>query len=193
VLGRRRSMKEGFTGLIGLLTCGGAVVAAALQEPQLLHILSASDQPIHVVRVRLAAQPAARGSLLVEITNASPRRAWRVEFAVAPADCPRADHPLATLLAYPRNTLPGNQPLPVDALDPGTGTTLLLPESRYREILAYQRKAGCADAVLPELTLLTVAFCDGSGWEGFADGPDHAIWSGRPWTPPSKPTCRASS
>lgn len=81
----------------------------------------------------------------------------------------------------------------MNALEPGAHVTLALPESRYRQFIAYQRKAGCFDTALPELTLRAVVFCDGSGWEGFAIGPGHSLWSGRPWTPPSKPECRASS
>jgi hypothetical protein len=48
----------------------------------------------------------------------------------------------------------------------------------------WKKKYGCAETVLPELVLMNVVFTDGTGWEGFADGPNHDQWNGRPWTPP---------
>jgi hypothetical protein len=184
---------KGLAEQIGAVALPGVIVAATLQASPVLRIVVAHKQPVEVLDARLESHPSLPESLLVEIVNTSGKRAWLVEFTLAPADCPHSDHPIASSLTYPAKSPRTNESSLANTLEPGAHATLVLPGSRYRQVIAYQRKAGCPATALPELALSAVTFCDGSGWEGFASGPGHSLWSGRPWQPPSKPECRASS
>jgi len=163
-----------FARVMGPFVWAGAAAAVGLDEPAILRVIAASDQPIHVVSVRLGREHSHDGSLAIDVENASAKPAWLLEFTIAPTDCPHSDHPVAVTVTYPAEG--GRNPTsPVQALNPGARARLTVPESEYRRLIAYQRKAGCPETAIPELTLRAVAFCDGSGWEGLAGGSDHTM------------------
>jgi hypothetical protein len=169
--------------LLTLTLCPLAGAKGATKEP-LLRVVVARQQPVRVVAVHRLHHVAA---VVVEIRNESQKRVGDAEFVVAPAECPRSNHPVASILAFPEDA---SRPVRwAHGLEPGGRAQVLLSDALYRQMIDQQRKAGCGDAARPEIVLRTVAFCDGTGWEGFADGPEHAAWSGRPWAPPQTPRC----
>jgi hypothetical protein len=160
------------------LACAG--VASARQQ-SVVEYLEAPDQPVRVKSVSLAKS----GDLEVVIRNASPQAVRFVGFLLAPAECPAPIKPAALWMAYgDRSALDGEANQPAEAaLLSGEAITLSLSATSYQRVLGGQVARGCSADALPQLLLDKVAYCDGTGWEGIADGADHSAWNGRPWTP----------
>ncbi len=151
-------------------------------QSDLLNIVRAPDEPLNIVDIRLGNSKS--GDLIIEVENISSKPVTFIGYTLAPADdCPKSDHPLAFWVGYGDwSVLPGDGERGVDPpVNPNHKVTLTF--SRYGGILKYHRWAKCPAGVKPDLYLNKVAFSDGTGWEGFADGIDHSEWNGRAWFP----------
>jgi len=171
---------------VAVLLILAAGATAVVAERPLMRIVVAAEQPVRVLAIRDGDEP---GALVVEVENHSQKSVWSAAFLVSPADCARSGHPAAKWLAFPDDA-PSSR-TPQRTLEVGARTKLLLLPVHYQQMLRYQLKAGCPEEARPDIFLRTVAFCDGTGWEGFADGPEHTVWAGRAWSPPQKPQCQS--
>jgi len=159
-----------------------------------LRIIRSPNEPVQVVGVRFikSAQSNSR-DLLLEVENLSAKSVRFVGYTVAPAGCPRSDHPAAYNIGYGDWAAISVTGKHVDPAIPAhVRKNVNLPASVYAGYLSYQKSHGCSADQRPELTLDKVAFCDGTGWEGFADGPDHSQWNGRDWKPSGRSKCSES-
>ena len=102
------------------------------------------------------------------VRNVSDKKVRFFGFFVTPAACPAPVKPLAKWVAYGDWTSIGvesDKPTQ-SALLAKANTTLVIPANLYRDILEWQIAQGCRDNALPELVLVKVAYCDGTGWAG---------------------------
>jgi hypothetical protein len=154
----------------------------------ILKIIRSPNEPVRVIGVR-PANPA-QSELLIEIENLTAKPLQFVFYTVAPADCPRSDHPAAYNVGYGDWAAVSQIRKAIDPpLPPHGKQEISFPSSVYSGFIRYQKNHGCSPHQRPELYLLNVAFCDGTGWKGFADGPDHSEWNGRDWKPAGNSNC----
>ena len=156
--------------------------ASAPYQSDVLNIVRAPNEPVSIVDVRFGDI----GDLLVEVTNISPKSVIFAGYILAPFDhCPESDHPMSFGVGYGDwRMLSGDGTHKIDPPAPaGQKVILRVPRKTYELILNSQKRAKCPFSAKPDLYLDKVAFDDGSGWEGFADGVDHSEWNGRPWIP----------
>ena len=154
-------------------------------QADVLKLVRAPNEPVSILEIRFANS----GDLLIDIENISPKPMIFAGYVLAPFDrCPKTDHPMAVWIGYGDwSVISGNGIHKIDApIDPAHKVTLTVSRKVYDEILNSQKLAKCISSAKPELYLDKVAFNDGSGWQGFADGVDHSEWNGRPWIPERK-------
>jgi hypothetical protein len=150
-----------------------------------IKIVRAPNEPVNIVDIRFANT----GDLIVEVDNTSSKPIIFVGYVLSPFDrCPKSDHPMALWVGYGDWSVLSNDSS--HKIDPPVGpshkVTLTVSRKAYEGILSSQKSAKCPSSAKPELYLNKVAFSDGSGWEGFADGVDHSEWNGRLWVPERK-------
>lgn len=162
-------------------------LGAAYGRPDgaIVEYIEAPQQPVHVKEVSISES----GDLVISIHNTSDKYIRLIVFGLSGALCPASGKPPALAVGYgdwtvvnSENSGPGEP-----ALLPGSVAWVVMPASTYNWMLADQIKRDCKDTARPQLILKLVAYCDGTGWEGFADGPNHAYWNGRAWTPEGTP------
>jgi|WetSurMetagenome_2_1015567.scaffolds.fasta_scaffold195447_2 hypothetical protein len=156
-----------------------------------LRFIRSPNEPVQVIGVRsIKSGQSNSRDLLIEIENLSTKSIRFVGYTVAPADCPRSDHPAAYNIGYGDWAAVSVTEKHVDAAIPAHARKeVLLPASVYSGYLSYQKSHGCSSDQRSEVWLKNVAFCDGTGWEGFADGPAHSEWNGRDWKPSGLSNC----
>src|SRR5262245_41942273 len=152
------------SGLIGFV-----LLAAAMNEGAALPVEyhCGVDGPVAVVRAEASDAPNGEvGDLLITVANRATKTIGLVEFWLTPADCPGSRKPAGLAVAY-GGAGRADAPIPV-----GGTATVTIGGGVLRRVVRYQLQAGCAIDARPVLTLARVGFCDGSGWEGYATGPD---------------------
>lgn len=175
--------------------------AAKRDVADLISINSALNEPVRVVRMRFrddvvgqsgrnrSAVDSRIPDLLVEVLNVSTKVVRFVGYTLDPPDrCPRWRHPLSYWIWHGDPTALSGRPLkgpPGVPLQPGERIDLVVKGDYLESIRSMSIRAKCPPGVRSEMTISKVAFTDGTGWEGFADGPNHDQWNGRPWTPPA--------
>ncbi len=170
------------------LVLGIIFVFPADDSGTILKIIRSPNEPVRVIGVRLT-NPA-ESELLIEIENLTAKPIQFVFYTVAPADCPRSDHPAARDVGYGDWAAVSQVRKAIDPPVPPYGRKeISYPSSIYSGFIGYQKNHGCSSQQRPELYLRNVAFCDGTGWEGFADGPNHSEWNGRDWKPAGNSNC----
>ncbi len=154
-------------------------------QSEVLTIIRAPNEPVNIVDIRFANA----GDLFIEVENTSSKPIIFVGYVLSPFDrCPKSDHPMALWVGYGDwRVLSNDSNHKIDPpVDPNSKVTLTVSRKAYEGILNSQKSAKCPSSAKPELYLNKVAFDDGSGWEGFADGIDHSEWNGRLWIPERK-------
>jgi hypothetical protein len=177
---------------IFLLIVSAAIlsVVTAAQSNWPFQIVNAVGGPVRVTNVAFR-YGNSRGDVLISIENASRKRIRAIEYNLAGAVCPRSEKLVYPIFIYgdPKALGFRSQKASGAPIAP-TGTAVIqVAASTYSGLVERQRSDGCASEAKPEFTVQHVVFCDGTGWEGFADGPDHSLWNGRPWTPPDRTPC----
>jgi len=155
-----------------------------------MDIINSPTGPVRVADVTFD-RGDSRQDVLVTVENVSGKRIRTIEYNVVPEDyCAGSQKWIYPVIAYGNPKTTGSRTNPPELpIAPGKIVIFRIPALTYSGILQRQRTAKCAIDAKPDFTILTVAFCDGTGWEGFADGPDHAFWNGRPWLPPDRTAC----
>lgn len=173
------------------LVLGAFTIFPADDSGAILKIISGSNEPVRVIGIQ-SIKPG-QSDLLISIENLTARPIRFASYTVAPADCPRSDHPAAFGIGYGDWSAVSIGREPIDSPIPAHGRTeIRLPAHIYSGFVNYQKSHGCSSQKRPELWLDKVAFCDGTGWEGFADGPAHSEWNGRDWKPSGRSKCSES-
>jgi hypothetical protein len=187
--GRRLNMWKQLQGPLTTLVFAGCT-AAFSQSGWPVSVVEAPGQPVRIVGVSLNSN----GSLLAGIENRSSKEVRYVELSLSPhGPCPRSDHPLSFVIVYGDRSafaparMPGVEPQ--RSIPAGERVTLDISTSTYRGVIRSQQAAGCPASAKPAVTLIRVAFCDDTGWQGFADGPEHSRWNGKDWTPDTPGNC----
>ena len=177
---------------LAALLPGAFAILPADDSGASLKIISSTNEPVRLIRIH-PVKPG-QSDLLIEIENLTAKPIRFVSYRLAPADCPRSDHPAAVGIGYGdwSAAFPHLRKY-IESPIPGYGKKgIRFPRSLYKELLQYQKSHGCLSHQRPELMLDKVAFCDGTGWEGFAGGPHHSEWNGRDWTPSGLSNCSES-
>lgn len=151
--------------------------AALIDQSDWLKIARSPNEPVRVAETRFDDA----GKIIIQVENISSQPIIFIGYILAPADCPKSNHPAAFYLRYgDQSGLRGNGEHEIDPpVDPSGRATLTISQKTYKGILNAQKSAKCASAAKPKLNLMRVVFADRSGWEGFADGVDHSEWNGR--------------
>jgi hypothetical protein len=180
-----------FSALAAILTLETSLLLFAQDIESFLKILRAPNEQVRVIGVRHATSVQLNpGDLLIDIENLSEKPIRFIYYTLAPADCPSSDHPVSFGVGYGDWSAVSPRKTTTDSPIPAHGRReISFPASIYSGFLNYQKSHGCSPRQRPELTLDKVAFCDGTGWEGFADGPDHSEWNGRDWKPAGRSNC----
>lgn len=161
----------------------------------LISICGAANEPVSVVatHARARAEASSRSGspiadLIVEVTNRSDKPVSYIRYTLDPPDrCPGWSHPFSYWVWYGQPVGPSHRKIPGTAgppVAPGKKVELVLRGVDLEFIRWKGIQAKCHPGAKSDLTIAKVAFTDGTGWEGFADGPNHDQWNGRPWTPP---------
>jgi hypothetical protein len=152
-----------------------------------LKLVRAADEPLAIASIYFANARGKAGDVVLEIENRSHKAIRYAAYTVGWPDCPlQRVKPGAQIVSYGNIGTFGiagraaeDRPIKM-----GGRAVLRIPLALLDSMERWKRKYGCAASIQPELVLSRVAFNDGTGWEGFAGGPKHDQWTGRPWTPP---------
>jgi len=164
---------------------------------ELVVIHPALNEPVSVVRMSFRAQSdvstATKGGqrragisdVIVEIVNRSTRPVSFVQYGLQPPDeCTGWSHPLTLFIWYGRTTTPTEEQARAEPpIAPGAHREIIIPGYEFQAIRSRMQMSRCRPSLKSRLVIEKVAFSDGTGWEGFADGPEGDQWNGRPWTP----------
>jgi hypothetical protein len=154
-------------------------------QSDLLTLERAPNEPLKIEGIRRGDS----GDIQIDVSNISSKTIIFAGYHFSPRDdCPKSNHPLSFWVGYGDWKMLGRKgDVKIDPpIPPNRKVTMTIPLKMYRVILQEHKFARCLDSAKPGLTLGNVAFSDGAGWEGLADGPDHSEWNGRPWIPERK-------
>lgn len=185
--------------LVGLLCAIARTVASAPVatggggvDPgnDILTIVRGRDEPVTVEAVDLL-KGSTRGDVAVRVRNNGPRVVTFISYVLERVDCPKVSKVVGHgfVVGGREHVTRANRYLVRSAppLSAGSTVTFMVPRKIYLKYARLAKDSSCPVGSHPELVLLRVAFEDGSGWEGYADGPGHGEWWGRPWTPQKYP------
>lgn len=164
---------------VSVLSAPGA--EAGFENESAVRLSPAPNEPVKVKAIH--SDPKKREmslDLVIEIQNRAEKPIRYIAYTLGWPSCPKAHtKPLSPMIEYGEMG-PGSRKKEI-----GIGATaeLHIPGKTLDGIAKWATKNGCASTVRPDFVLEKVVFSDGTGWEGFADGPEHRQWNGRPWTP----------
>lgn len=154
--------------LVFLALLGAAGASLRAQTLPIVY-LQEFDSPIVLNDAQLRASGHDPTSdVVLEVANESNKTVGLLEFVLAPAEC--AGVPGGLHIKFQARQSP---------LRPESQLEVVIRGSLISRVLHSQSEAGCPDDSMPELSLSTVGFCDGTGWYG--DGSGYSEWRGRPW------------